>query len=578
MGKELMLGNAAIARGAYEAGVKVATAYPGTPSTEITEIISGYPEVYSEWSPNEKVAYETALGASLAGVRAMVCMKHVGLNVAADPLFTSAYTGVNGGLVVVVADDPGMFSSQNEQDTRIYARAAGIPLLEPSDGAEAKEFVRLAFEMSEKYDTPVILRTTTRLAHGQSFVQIGERVEPTPLVYIKNPSKYVMMPANAKKRHIDLENRLIKIGLDCNTMPINTITYNDKNIGIVCSGIVYQYVKEALPNASVLKLGTVYPLAAELVKEFAANVGRLIVVEELEPFIENQLKTHGIPCEGKSLFSRQGELSVNAVRAALDGAALSPPVDNGLPGRPPVLCAGCPHRGVFYVLNKLRTTVCGDIGCYTLGALAPLNAVDSVVCMGAGIGMAHGFQKASPDKSNVVAVIGDSTFIHSGITGLIDSVYNKGRTTAIILDNSTTGMTGHQNHPATGKTIKEEDTVRLDLEALCRACGARVSTVSADDIEAIEAIIKRETAIDETSVIIVKKPCVLLDGKRSSDVYYIDGGACKKCKACLKIGCPAIELSDGAVTVSKETCAACGLCVGLCGFGAIRLKSQNAGR
>ncbi|MDR3262932.1 MAG: indolepyruvate ferredoxin oxidoreductase subunit alpha [Clostridiales bacterium] len=566
--KELLLGNAAVARGAYEAGVKVAAAYPGTPSTEITEILSGYGEIYSEWSPNEKVAFEVAFGASVAGVRSMVCMKHVGLNVAADPLFTSSYTGINGGLVAVVADDPGMFSSQNEQDTRFYARSAHVPLLEPSDSAEAKQYTKLAFELSEKYDTPVILRTTTRLAHGQSFVELGEREEKTPVPYVKNVQKYVMMPVNAKARHLIVESRMKRLASDADGFEINSITYNDKKTGILCSGVVYQYVKEALPDASVLKLGMVYPLPFNLIRQFASNVDEIIVIEELEPFIENQLKANGIPCKGKELFSKQGELSVNIIKQVLTG--LEPVLaDNTLPARPPVLCAGCPHRGVFYILNKLRLTVCGDIGCYTLGANAPLSAVDTVLCMGAGIGMAHGFSKALPDKKNVIAVIGDSTFIHSGITGLIDCVYNKGNATVLILDNSTTGMTGHQNHPATGKTIKEEDTYSLDLAVLCRACGVKsVTTVDADDIERIESLIKDELKKDEPSVIIVKKPCELIV-KEIRKPYMINPN-CKKCKVCMKIGCPAISYNEKAgLKIDAAVCVGCGLCLSVCKFSAI---------
>ena len=577
--KELLSGNAAIARGAYEAGAKVVSAYPGTPSTEVTEIISGYKEVYAEWAPNEKVALEVALGASVAGVRAMACMKHVGLNVAADPLFTAAYTGVSGGLVVLVADDPGMHSSQNEQDTRFYARSAGVPLLEPSDSGEALEFTRLSFELSEKYDTPVILRSTTRLAHGQSFAHTGERIERHPSPYVKNAAKYVMMPANARVRHVALEERLKRISEDFNKLPVNSITYGDKKAGIICSGVVYQYVKEALPDISVLKLGTVYPLPLSLIREFAKNVGELIVVEELEPFIENQLKANGISCRGKSLFSKQGELSVNLIRqklrdfskdkiSALPEKSLS---ETALPVRPPVLCAGCPHRGVFYVLSKLKTTVFGDIGCYTLGALPPLSAVDTVICMGAGIGMAHGFSKAFPDRRNAVAVIGDSTFIHSGITGLIDCVYNKSNVTVLILDNSTTGMTGHQNHPATGKTIKEEETVSLDIEALCGVVGARVRVVSADDIEAVESAVKEETVRDGVSVIIVKKPCELLS-KQTKKPLRINS-ACKRCRACFKIGCPAIQLTEeDRVIIRAEACAGCGLCKKLCKFGAMEVS------
>lgn len=470
--KKLMLGNAAIARGAYEAGVRVVSAYPGTPSTEVSECIAGYDEVYAEWAPNEKVAFEVAVGASIAGARSMVCMKHVGVNVAADPMFTAAYTGVNGGLVILAADDPGMHSSQNEQDTRFYARSAHIPMLEPADSAEAKEFTKLAFELSENYDTPVFVRTTTRLAHSQSFVEEGERVEVPLRPYVKDVAKYTMMPSSAIGRHVVVEARENRLARDVNDFEINREEMRDAALGIVCSGVVYQYVREAVPEASVLKLGMVYPLAIEKVRDFAKKVKRLVVVEELEPFFENQLKANGIACEGKSLFSRQGELSVAVIREKLLGIGTETEKQD-LPVRPPVMCAGCPHRGVFYVLSKLKLTVSADIGCYTLGAQPPLCAVDTVVCMGASVGIAHGFEKARgrEQSKKTVAVIGDSTFIHSGITGLIGAVYNKSNITLIILDNSTTGMTGHQQHPATGFTLKQEPAKILDIVALCKTVG-----------------------------------------------------------------------------------------------------------
>ena len=475
MSKKLMLGNEAIARGAYEAGVKVTSAYPGTPSTEISEIIAKYDEVYAEWAPNEKVAVEVAIGSSFAGARSMACMKHVGVNVAADPLFTVAYTGVNGGLVIVAADDPGMHSSQNEQDSRFYARAAHIPMLEPSDSGEAKDFTKLAFELSEKYDTPVFIRTTTRLAHSQSFVELEDRVEIPNKEYVKDITKYTMMPSSAIGRHVKVEERENRLKDEVNAgVSFNKVEIRDKKLGIVCSGIVYQYVREALPDASTFKLGMVYPVAIEQIREFAKKVDKLIVIEELEPFFENQLKANGIECEGKNLFTLQGEYSVSLIKEKILG--IKPDVEKiDLPIRPPVMCAGCPHRGVFYILSKLKLTVSADIGCYTLGAVAPLSAVDSVVCMGASIGIAHGFEKARgrEQSKKTVAVIGDSTFIHSGITGLVNAVYNNSNITLIILDNSTTGMTGHQQHPATGYTLKMTETSILPLDDLVKTIGVK---------------------------------------------------------------------------------------------------------
>lgn len=574
--KKIMLGNDAIARGAWEAGVKVATAYPGTPSTEITEAVAKYNEVYAEWSPNEKVAVEVAIGASFAGARSMVCMKHVGVNVAADPLFTAAYTGVNAGLVVVCADDPGMHSSQNEQDSRYYALSANIPMLEPADSEEAKKFMKLSFELSEEYDTPIFLRTTTRLSHSQTFVELADREERAVKPYAKDVTKYAMMPANAVKRHIVVEDRMNRLQSAADTLNINKITYNNTKIGIICSGIVSKYVEEAIPDASILKLGMVHPLPLKLIAEFANNVEELIVAEELEPIIERQVKALGIKCKGKELFSIQGELSVPILREKLKGIPRVK-AETGLPNRPPVLCAGCPHRSVFYVLKKLNVIVSADIGCYTLGAVQPLNAIDLVVCMGASIGMAHGFNKALGNDvtKKMVSVIGDSTFVHSGITGIVDAVYNKGTSTVIILDNSTTGMTGHQQNPATGKTIRDEVTHRLNLAEVVKACGVkRVQIVDAYDMAAIEKAVKEELAAEEVSVIIAKRPCVLLD--KSPKPCYAINDKCLKCGACMRIGCPAIMRSeDGVIKIVKEQCNGCGVCGQMCKFGAIELLGGN---
>ena len=549
--------------------MKVSAAYPGTPSTEITEELARYDDVYSEWSPNEKVALEVGIGASIRGARTIVSMKHVGLNVACDPLFTASYTGVNGGLVVAVADDPSVFSSQNEQDTRLTAVSAQIPVLEPSDSMEAKEFAKLAFELSEQYDTPVILRLTTRVAHSQSLVELGERQELPLRAYTKDIAKYVMMPANARVKHTVVEERMAKMSADANRFAINRIEMGDTKLGIICSGGVYEYVKEALPEASVLKLGMVYPLPYEMIEKFAASVDRCIVAEELAPHIETLVKAHGIEVEGKNIFPRCGEFSANLIRRCILGKADTVAAAQ-VPARPPVLCAGCPHRGVFYVLSKLKLHVLGDIGCYTLGAVPPLGSMDAVVCMGASIGMSIGFDKADPEAhKNSVAVIGDSTFIHSGITGLIDAVYNKAPVTVIILDNRTTGMTGHQNHPATGKTIKNEPTYELDLAEVCRAVGVpNVRTVDPGDLAELERAVKEELAKDEVSVIIAKKPCALLT-KKLYNGFCVDEEKCKKCKACLKLGCPAIVNGKDGITIDVSLCTECGLCKGVCKFGAI---------
>ena len=569
--KKLLLGDFAVARGAYEAGVRVATAYPGTPSTEITEELARYSEVYSEWSPNEKVALEVGIGSSIRGARTIVSMKHVGLNVAADPLFTSVYTGVNGGLVIAVADDPSVFSSQNEQDTRLTAVSAKIPVIEPSDSREAKDYTKLAFELSEQYDTPVILRITTRVAHAQSLVELGEREEVALKPYTKNIQKYVMMPANAKRKHAEVEERLSRLAADAAAMSLTRVEEGNGELGIICAGGVYQYVKEALPDASVLKLGMSYPLPFDTIEKFAKSVKRCIVAEELAPHMETLIRARGIAVEGKNLFPLCGEFSAKLIRERVLGET-SVQAAAQVPARPPVLCSGCPHRGVFYVLSKLKLNVLGDIGCYTLGAVPPLNAMDAVVCMGASIGMTIGFDKADPEAhAESVAVIGDSTFIHSGITGLIDAVYNRSNITVLILDNRTTGMTGHQNHPATGKTIKNEPTYELDLEQVCRAVGVNsVHTVSPQDLAGIETLLRQELPKPEVSVIIVKRPCVLLTKKLYGGFEITE--QCKSCKACLKLGCPAIVNGKKGIAIDVSLCTECGLCQQVCKFGAIRGK------
>lgn len=567
--KKLLLGNQGIAQGAYEAGVKVATAYPGTPSTEITENIAKFNEIYAEWAPNEKVALEVAIGASIAGARSIVSMKHVGVNVAADPLFTYAYCGVNAGLVLVCCDDPGMHSSQNEQDSRYYAISAHVPMLEPSDSNEAKEFTKLAFEISEKYDTPVMLRMTTRVSHSQSFVECLERKEIPLKEYKKDITKYAMMPAMARGRRVAVKEREEKLLKDCNDLKINFAEYKGKT-GVICAGDTYSYVKEALSDVSVLKLGMVNPLPEKLIKEFCLKCDKIYIVEEMEPVIENAVKKLGINCIGKEVFPVQGEIFPSLIKEKITGEKTDKISSVEVPQRPPVMCAGCPHRGVFYVLSKLKLTVTGDIGCYTLGAQPPLSAVDTVICMGASVGVNHGFIKANPQFSkNSVAVIGDSTFVHSGITGLIDAVYNKSKTTLIILDNSTTGMTGHQNHPATGLTIRNEQTHCLNLKDVCIACGAKkVDEVHSFDIEKIESLIKEHLSYDGVSVIIAKEPCALLNKKIKEKVYFVND-KCVNCRACMKLGCPALQITDGKVEVNKELCTDCGLCGKLCKFGAL---------
>ena len=577
--KVIMLGNEAIARGAYEAGVKVSAAYPGTPSTEISENLVKYKDsLYCEWSPNEKVATEVAIGASVAGVRAMSCMKHVGFNVAADPTYTVSYMGVNGGLVIVVADDPGLYSSQNEQDTRMVARAAQLPVIEPSDSSEAKEFIKVAFDLSEKFDRPFVYRTTTRLAHSQGLVELNERKEIEDKPYEKNIRKNVMMPGNAKLRHVEIEKRNLELAEVANTLPINKVEMNDTKIGVITSGIPYQYVKEALPEASVLKLGMVNPLPRKLIEEFASKVDTLYVVEELDPVIETQVKSWGIKAIGKEIFTVQGEYSANMLREAILKEELDISKPAQAPGRPPILCPGCPHRGVYYVLNKLKIHAAGDIGCYTLGAVAPLSVVDTTICMGASISSLHGMEKAKGKEyiKNWVAVIGDSTFLHTGVNSLMNMMYNKATGTVIILDNSTTGMTGHQDHAATGKTLQGDPTYAIDIPALCRAIGVKnVVEVNARDIQAVEKAVKEEIAKDEVSVIITKTPCVLLD-KSKKPLYQTHRDKCKKCGMCMKPGCPAMtKNADGTVSIDDTMCTGCGLCASLCKFDAIELVKEG---
>ncbi len=572
--KELMLGNEAIARGLWEAGVKVSAAYPGTPSTEISEALVKYDDVYAEWSPNEKVACEVAIGASIAGVRSFACMKHVGLNVAADPIYTFAYTGVNGGMVLTVADDPGLYSSQNEQDTRLIGRAAHIPVIEPSDSGEAKEFAKLAYEISEKYDTPVILRTTTRLAHSQGMVELGERVVPEDKPYSRDIKKYCMMPASAIGRHHAVVLREERLAEDANTLEINRIEKGDTKLGFITSGIAYQYVKEVFPEASVLKLGLVYPLPEKLIREFAESVDRLIIFEELEPFFETEIRAMGIKCEGKELFTLEGEYSANLLKQALKGEEINFKGAE-VPNRPPILCPGCPHRATYHVLKKLGINACGDIGCYTLGAVPPLSVVDTTICMGASISTLHGFEKAKGHDfaKGFVAVIGDSTFMHTGINSLVNMSYNQVHGTVIILDNSTTGMTGHQDHAATGKTLDGREVPAISIYKLCKAMNIEnVVEVNPFDIEEFERVVKEETGRDALSVIIACAPCALLKGQKFPNKAKCDADKCKKCGACLKPGCPAVtKTEEGYIKIDETMCNGCGLCTKLCKFDALKL-------
>ena len=570
--KQLMLGNEAVARGLYEAGCCFISSYPGTPSTEITEAAAKYDEIYAEWAPNEKVAMESAFGASLAGKRSFCAMKHVGLNVAADPLFTLSYTGVNAGMVIAVADDAGMHSSQNEQDSRHYAIAAKLPMLEPSDSSEALSFAKLAYELSEKFDTPVLMKMCTRVSHSQSVVETSPRCEAPAHPYEKDVAKYVMMPGMAKKRHPIVEARLAALREFAETSEINRIEDgSDHSMGIVTSSTCYQYVKEACGDRfPVLKLGMIHPLPEKKLLSFAASVERLVVVEELDGVIETHCRSLGLAPEGKSLFPPLGELSQNIVRQQLGLAALcGEKLDEEIPARPPVMCAGCPHRGLFYVLKKNKLTVLGDIGCYTLGATAPLSAMDATICMGASVSGLHGFNKASGGETEgrTVAVIGDSTFMHSGVTGLINVAYNASHSTVIILDNSITGMTGHQQNPTTGFQLKGDPCAKVDLETLCRAVGiSRVRVVDPYDLAQCDAVIREELAAAEPSVVISRRPCALLKYVKHAGPITPDTGKCTGCKACMKIGCPAISVVDGKVQIDNTLCTGCGVCGQLCHF------------
>ena len=577
--KKLMLGNEAVARGLYEAGCSFVSSYPGTPSTEITEAVAKYDEIYAEWAPNEKVAMEAAFGACLAGKRSFCGMKHVGLNVAADPLFTIAYTGVNGGMVIGVADDPGMHSSQNEQDSRHYAKASKIPMLEPADSAEAVAFTKLAFELSEKFDTPVLLKMCTRVAHSQSIVEPADRVE-VKKDYTKNAQKYIMMPGNAKLRHPIVEERTLALSEYAETAPCNVFEDgSDKSIGIITSSTSYQYVKEVLGDKHpVLKLGMVWPLPTESIKNLAKSVDKLIVVEELDGFIEEHCKNLGIDAAGKDIFSCIGELSQNIVSEKLgNGVKEGVKLSDNIPPRPPVMCAGCPHRGLFYTLAKNKITVMGDIGCYTLGAVPPLSALDATICMGASISGLHGFNKANEGASDgkSVAVIGDSTFMHSGMTGLVNIAYNGSNSTVIILDNSITGMTGHQQNPTTGYNLKGDPASKIDLEALCRAMGInRVSVVDPYNLSECETVLKEELAAEEPSVIISRRPCALLKYVKHNKPLVVDADKCKNCKMCMKIGCPAISIENGKAKIDNTLCTGCGVCEQLCKFDALHAPEE----
>ena len=573
--RTLMLGNEAVARGLYEAGCCFVSSYPGTPSTEITECAAKYEEIYAEWAPNEKVALEAAFGASLAGKRSFCAMKHVGLNVAADPLFTISYTGVNAGLLIGVADDAGMHSSQNEQDSRHYAQAAKIPMLEPSDSAEALHFAKLAYELSEEFDTAVLIKMCTRVSHSQSVVETGERVLPEQKNYEKNPSKYIMMPANAKKRHPVVEERTRALTAWADTTDINRIEQGqDSSCGIITSSTCYQYVKEAFGDTyPVLKLGMIWPMPEQKIKDFAAAVDKVAVVEELDGFIESHCKNLGLSVSGKELFSNIGELSQNVVKEKLGKAVQAgASLEENIPARPPVMCAGCPHRSIFYVMKKMNLTVLGDIGCYTLGAVPPLGAIDTTICMGASVSGLHGFVKAGGGENagKTVAVIGDSTFIHSGVTGLMNIAYNESDATVIILDNSITGMTGHQQNPTTGYNLKGDPCTKIDLENLCRAVGIRrVRVVDPYDMDACQKAIKEELAAKEPSVIISRRSCALLKYVKHPGPICSDPEKCKGCKACMKIGCPAISMVDGKAKIDATLCVGCGVCRQLCKFDAL---------
>lgn len=573
--KQLMLGNKAFARGLYEAGCCVVSSYPGTPSTEVTEEAAKYDEIYCEWAPNEKVAFEVAFGASLAGKRSFCGMKHVGLNVAADPLYTCSYTGVNAGMIICVADDPGMHSSQNEQDSRHHAIASKIPMIEPSDSAEALEFAKLAFELSEEFDTPVLMKMCTRVAHSQSIVETSDRVVPAEKPYEKNIAKYVMMPGNAIRRHPIVEERTRKlVEYADNGCPFNRVEMGSTRIGIITSSTSYQYVKEVFgDNASILKLGLVNPLPEKLILDFASKVEKLCIVEELDPIIEDHCKKLGLEVTGKDVLPMEGEFSQNllAEKFGLETPEYAS-LGEQLPNRPPVMCAGCPHRGLFYTLAKNKITVLGDIGCYTLGAVAPLNAIETTLCMGASISSIHGFNKALGEaaEKNTVAVIGDSTFMHSGMTGLANIAYNQSNSTVIVLDNSITGMTGHQQNPLTGYNIKGDPAGKIDLEALCRAMGFnRIQVVDPYNLEQCERVIKEELAAEEPSVIISRRPCALLKYVKHNAPLKVNADKCVGCKSCMRLGCPAISIKNNKAVIDSTLCVGCGVCSQLCKLGAL---------
>lgn len=570
--KKLMLGNEAVARGLYEAGCSFVSSYPGTPSTEITEYAAKYNEIYAEWAPNEKVALETAFGASLAGKRSFCGMKHVGVNVAADPLFTIAYTGVNGGLIIGVADDPGMHSSQNEQDSRHYAIASKIPMLEPSDSAEAISFVKEAFEISEKFDTPIFIKMVTRVAHSQSIIEESDRVDVPQKEYAKNGEKYIMMPGNAKKRHPIVEQRTLDLIAYAETAWFNRIEEGSDNaVGIITSSTSYQYVKEVFGDKyPVLKLGMINPLPVNKIIDFANTVKSVIVVEELDGIIETHCKNIGVEVSGKEIFGNIGEFSQNFVAEKLgEEAPKGVALNENIPMRPPVMCAGCPHRGLFYTLKKNKLTVMGDIGCYTLGAVAPLSAIDSTICMGASVSSIHGFNKANEGTSdkNTVAVIGDSTFMHSGVTGLINIAYNGSNSTVIILDNSITGMTGHQQNPTTGYNLKGDPCSKIDLEALCKSVGINsVRVVDPYNLAECDTVIKEELQKEEPSVIISRRPCALLKYVKHAGPIKVNTDKCIGCKSCMRIGCPAVSVIEGKVKIDNTLCTGCGVCAQMCKF------------
>jgi indolepyruvate ferredoxin oxidoreductase, alpha subunit len=588
LSRALLSGNEAIARGAWEAGVTIATGYPGTPSTEILESARAYADdIYCEWSPNEKVALEVAAGACLSGARTIVTMKHVGLNVAADPLMTLAYIGTVGGLAICVADDPGMHSSQNEQDTRHYARFGKVPILEPSDSQEAKDFVALAMEISERHSTPVLLRSTTRVSHSSGAVILGERRPTAPLQgFQKNPQRFVPIPLYGRPMRVRLEERLAALAAEANASPANRIEWGDRSLGIIAEGIAYQYVRELAPEASVLKIGWVWPFPDELIREFAAGVQRLLIVEELDPILEEHVRSLGIACEGRSLVPGIGELSSDRLAAALgkSAPASSFKIDADLPARPPVLCPACPHRGIFSALGKFDVVVTGDIGCYSLGVFPPLKRIDTILCMGGGISMAHGMQKAdekSGDTSRalprVVGIVGDSTFFHSGITGLLDIAYNKGAATIIVVDNRITAMTGHQDHPGTGRTLMGEDTISASVEDFGRACGIKnIATVDPYDLKESIETIGKALASDEAWLIVARSPCPLHAKKSVGPARQVDQELCKKCKACLKLGCPAIEWVNDEIRVNELLCGGCTLCQQVCKEGAIAIAAAGA--